>query len=64
MLSPACQEYIPWQMSVDPANRTARLPDLFHQLARRPEAPASLPAETISQQREAWLDAWTTAVLR
>lgn len=64
MLSPAFQEDIPLQMFVYPANRTARLPDLFQQFALLPETPASLPAETISQQREAWLDAWTTAVLR
>ncbi len=64
MLSPAFQEDIPLQMFVYPANRTARLPDLFQQFAAVPDTPASLPAETISQQREAWLDAWTTAVLR
>lgn len=64
MLSPTFQEDIPLQMFVYPANQAATLPDLFKQFAVLPAAPASLPAALISQQREAWVDAWTTAVLR
>ena len=64
MLGPTFQEDIPLQMFVYPANQTAALPDLFKQFAVLPAAPASLPATLISQQREAWVDAWTTAVLR
>ncbi len=64
MLSPAFQEDIPLQMFVYPANRTASLPAIFAQFAGQPAAPAILPADAISQQRDAWIDAWTTAVLR
>ena len=64
MLGPAFQEDIPLQMFVYPANRSAKLPDIFQQAAVPPAALATLAADTISQQREAWIDAWTTTVLR
>lgn len=64
MLSPAFQEDIPLQMFVYPASRVARLPDLFIQFAEQPTAVADLSAQIISEQREAWIEAWTTAVLR
>lgn len=64
MLSPAFQEDIPLQMFVYPANRQAKLPTLFQQFATVPQQPAQIEPATIAARRDAWIDAWTTAVLR
>ena len=64
MLSPAFQEDIPLQMFVYPANRLARLPELFQQYAATPQRPAQIAPATIAARRDAWIDAWTTVVLR
>ena len=64
MLSPTFQEDIPLQMFVYPANRQAKLPALFEQYAAIPQQPAQIEPATIAAQRDAWIDAWTTAVLR
>ena len=64
MLSPTFQEDIPLQMFVYPANRQATLPALFEQYAAIPQRPAQIEPATIAAQRDAWIDAWTTAVLR
>ncbi len=64
MLSPTFQEDVPLQMFVYPANRHAKLPALFQQYAAVPQQPAQIEPATIAQRRDAWIDAWTTAVLR
>lgn len=64
MLSKPFQEAIPLQMFVYPAQPDAALPDVFIAHAPIPEAVAGLAPEAIEQNREAWLDAWTQAVLR
>ena len=64
MLSPTFQEDIPLQMFVYPANRQAKLPAPFEQYAAIPQQPAQIEPATIAAQRDAWIDAWTTAVLR
>lgn len=64
MLSQRFQEDIPLQMFVYPANRNARLPDLFTQFAQTPSQPVELSPEQIEGNRERWLEAWTEAVLR
>jgi thiamine transport system substrate-binding protein len=64
MLSKRFQEDIPLQMFVFPANETAVLPDVFIQYAEIPENPAYVSPEAIESNREAWIEAWTEAVLR
>ena len=57
------QEDIPGQMFVYPANSKAKRPDFF-KFAEEPNVPADIAPETIDAKREAWIDAWTKAVLR
>ena len=64
MLGEAFQEDIPLKMFVFPANTGAELPEVFRQFALVPENPASLAAEAIEENREAWIQAWTQTVLR
>lgn len=64
MLSKPFQEAIPLQMFVYPAQPDAALPDVFIAHAPIPESVAGVAPEAIEQNREAWLDAWTQAVLR
>jgi thiamine transport system substrate-binding protein len=64
MLGEAFQEDIPLKMFVFPANTGAELPEVFRQFALVPENPASLDAEAIEENREAWIQAWTQTVLR
>ncbi len=64
MLSTPFQEDIPLQMFVFPVNKTAALPPIFVQHARVADKPATVAPEAIEKNREAWLEAWTTTVLR
>jgi len=64
MLSTTFQEDIPLKMFVFPANRQARLPDVFARFAEIPKEPAQVAPAAIEANREAWIQAWTEAVLR
>jgi thiamine transport system substrate-binding protein len=64
MLSKPFQEDIPLQMFVFPVNQKAALPDVFVRFAQVPEKPAYVSPEAIEANREAWIEAWTEAVLR
>ena len=64
MLSRPFQEEIPLHMFVYPANTTAALPPVFVDHSQIPANPAALDPQTIDANREAWINAWTTAVLR
>ncbi len=64
MLSPAFQEDIPLQMFVFPVTRDATLPMVFKQHARVAEHPVTVDPAEIELKREAWIEAWTNAVLR
>jgi thiamine transport system substrate-binding protein len=64
MLGPEFQNDVPGQMFVYPVIRQAGLPEAFSKYAHPPAQPASLPPEEIAQNREAWIAAWTEAVLR
>lgn len=64
MLSPPLQEDIPLQMFVFPVNRIASLPPVFVKYARVADKPVTVAPEAIEKNREAWLEAWTTTVLR
>jgi thiamine transport system substrate-binding protein len=64
MLSKPFQEDIPLRMFVYPANEKAGLPEVFVKHSKMAEAPASLPYEEISANRDRWIEEWTTTVLR
>ncbi|HSG19123.1 MAG TPA: thiamine ABC transporter substrate-binding protein [Anaerolineae bacterium] len=58
------QEDIPLNMFVFPANEQAELPEVFERWAEVTSEPATLSAEEIDENREAWIEAWTITVLR
>jgi thiamine transport system substrate-binding protein len=64
MLGQRFQEDIPLQMFMFPANRMARLPEVFVDYAKIPEQPADVAPEAIEANREAWIEAWTEVMLR
>ncbi|MBF0468340.1 MAG: thiamine ABC transporter substrate-binding protein [Desulfamplus sp.] len=63
LLSETFQEDIPLQMFVFPANRNARLPEVFQKHARITALPATLPYDQISEKREIWIEKWTELML-
>jgi thiamine transport system substrate-binding protein len=63
MLSKQFQEDMPLQMFVYPVNPDAKLPDAFVKYAQIPDKPATLPTDEIAKNRQAWVQAWTEAVL-
>ncbi len=64
MLGVKFQEDMPLQMYVYPTNTQARLPDVFTKFAQLPPAPARLDPAVIAKNRDAWIQAWTEAVLK
>jgi thiamine transport system substrate-binding protein len=64
MLSTSFQEDMPLQMFVFPVNPKATLPDVFAKFTTLPSETAQVSPEMIAAHREAWLQAWTEAVLR
>lgn len=64
MLSTPFQEDMPLQMFVFPVNPQAKLPDAFTQHAQVPRNPATLPADEIAKNRDAWIQQWTETVTR
>lgn len=58
------QEDIPLRMFVFPANRKARLPDIFTRHTVVAEDPVMLSPDQIAENRESWIQAWTETVLR
>ena len=47
-----------------PANADVALPEVFTANATVPASPKSLDPDTITANREAWLETWTDTVLR
>lgn len=64
MLSAQFQADLPEQMFVFPVLPNVALPEAFTKYAQRPAQPASLPADLIAKNRDAWIQAWTKAVLK
>lgn len=64
MLDKEFQQDIPLQMFVFPTNREAELPELFTKHAKVADKPAFVSPKAIENNREKWIEAWTTAVLR
>jgi len=64
MLSVQFQEDLPLQMYVLPVNSQAALPDVFKKYIQDPTQPATMNPDEIAQNRDAWIKAWTDAVLK
>jgi thiamine transport system substrate-binding protein len=64
MLSTAFQEDMPLQMFVFPVNPSAKLDETFLKYLKNPAKTVVLSPEEIAANREAWVRAWTEAVLR
>lgn len=64
MLSTRFQEDVPLQMLVYPVNQEAGLPPVFEQFSATPSEVAEVNPQEIAAQREAWIKAWTEAILR
>lgn len=64
MLSPRFQEDLPLQMFVFPVNSTAQLDETFVKYLAVPDEPVSVDPAAIAENRTAWVEAWTTTVLR
>ncbi len=64
LLSERFQSELPLNLFVYPANGDVALPKVFTDNTKVPSDPATMDPATIATNREAWLDAWTDAVLR
>lgn len=62
-LSAKFQADMPLQMYVYPVLNGVTLPDAFVKYSPLPSQPVLLPADTIAQNRDRWIQAWTDAVL-
>ena len=64
MLDRTFQEDIPLQMFVFPANREAKLPEVFVKYAQKAPHSEQVAPDKIAANRDKWIQAWTDAVLR
>ncbi|MCO5206314.1 MAG: thiamine ABC transporter substrate-binding protein [Anaerolineae bacterium] len=64
LLGRTFQEDIPLNMFVYPANNSAEIPGIFGEYSVLPQNPVTLNYDTIDQNREAWIQAWTEIVLQ
>lgn len=64
MLSVPFQEDLPLQMFVYPVNENAELPEIFVEHSHVPENPVMMDYESIDENRDQWIQAWTETVLR
>lgn len=63
LLSPEFQEDVPMQMFVFPVLPAAKLPEDFVKASQIPTVTGSLDSSLITQNRDAWVNAWTETVL-
>ena len=64
LISKTFQEDLPLQMFVHPVRQDAALPEVFTEYGADVEDPATLAPEKIADNREQWVKAWTSLVLR
>lgn len=64
MLGQRFQEDMPLNMFVFPVNTEAALPEVFEEYAVIPDEPLEVDPAAIGENREAWIEAWTSTVLR
>jgi thiamine transport system substrate-binding protein len=58
------QEDLPLQMFVNPVREDAELPEVFTRYGETIDEPRTMAPEKIAENREAWVKAWTSAVVR
>lgn len=63
MLGAQFQADMPAQMFVYPVVPGIGLPEAFTKYSQVPSQPATLPPDQIATNRDAWIQAWTNAVL-
>ncbi len=64
MLSKQFQEDMPLQMFVYPLNQNAVMPEAFIKYAQFPDEPAVISPDEISANRDAWIEAWTSVMMK
>ncbi|WP_338932236.1 thiamine ABC transporter substrate-binding protein [Streptomyces netropsis] len=64
LLGKKFQEDMPLQMFVNPANQDAALPEEFTKFGAKITAPATLAPEKIAKNRDQWVKAWSSLVLK
>lgn len=64
LLSRTFQEDVPLQMFVDPARKDAKLPEVFTRYGATIDHPATMDPEKIAANREPWVKAWSSLVLK
>ncbi|MER6915397.1 thiamine ABC transporter substrate-binding protein [Streptomyces sp. NPDC000594] len=64
LLSRSFQEDLPLKMFVNPVLRDAKLPEIFTRYGTEVPAPPTVAPETIAKNREQWIQAWTSTVLK
>ena len=64
MLGKQFQEDMPTQMFVYPVNPNAVLPEAFTKYSQVPTQSAALDSQVIAEKRDAWIQAWTDAVIK
>jgi thiamine transport system substrate-binding protein len=64
MLGETFQADIPLHMFVWPANESADVPEIFVRHARKSAEPLTLDPDTITANRERWIESWSRIVLR
>lgn len=64
LAGPQFQSEVALSMFVEPARDDVELPEVFVRFAERPEQPAELDPELVTENRERWIAEWTELVLR
>jgi thiamine transport system substrate-binding protein len=64
MLSKQFQADMPTQMFVYPVLPGVTLPDAFNKYSQAPKQTATLDPKVIAEKRDAWIQAWTDAVMK
>ncbi|THA24263.1 thiamine ABC transporter substrate-binding protein [Streptomyces sp. RKND-216] len=64
LIGTAFQEDLPLQMFVSPVREDAALPEVFTEYGADVENPATMAPERIADNREQWVKAWTSLVVR
>ncbi|MGP3981180.1 thiamine ABC transporter substrate-binding protein [Streptomyces sp. KR80] len=64
LLSRTFQEDVPLQMLVNPVRQDAKVPDVFTRYGEKIDAPAALAPEKIAENRDQWVEQWSSLVLK
>ena len=64
LIGEAFQEDMPLQMFVNPVREGAKLPEVFTEYGETVPDPYTMAPEKIAENREAWVEAWTSIAVR